>query len=51
MDLTKDSFTARIQSESLKTMKSILSVSEAIVLLDFPENYTFVVQNEKQRFY
>ena len=46
--LTKHSFIAKSQASYLKEKKVNLGVNEAIVLLDFAENYQFFVQDEIQ---
>ena len=45
-NLTAHSFVSKSQSQYLKRKKEIFGENEAIVLLDFVENYQFVVQNE-----
>lgn len=49
--LTKHDYIAQAQSRSLNDLKANLSNDEAIVLLDFSENYSFVVQEEIQSAY
>ena len=52
-NLTKlpHSFIAKLQAIYLKHPKEIVSPDEAIVLGDFAENYTFVVQDEIQSYH
>lgn len=49
--LTSHSYLAKSQGRFLKQMKSELERDECIVLLDFAENYKFVVQDEVQSFH
>ncbi|XP_047129865.1 uncharacterized protein LOC124809907 [Hydra vulgaris] len=49
--ITCHSFIAKSQSSYLKHLKETLSIDEAIVLVDFAENYTFVVQDEVQSYH
>ncbi|XP_071839778.1 uncharacterized protein [Apostichopus japonicus] len=49
--LTKHSFIAKAQSRYLKKCKEDLKNDEAIVLLDFAENYKFVIQDEVQSYH
>ena len=49
--ITPHSFIAKSQSKYLKNLKETLSLDEAIVLGDFAENYTFVVQDEIQSYH
>lgn len=44
-------FISSQQSEFLKTKKSLIDHGEVIVLGDFSENYSFVIQNEAQGFH
>ena len=44
-------FIAKAQANHLKVAKENLSENELIILLDFAENYSFVVQDAVQRFY
>lgn len=46
--LKKHHYVSKIQSKYLKERKENLGEREAIVLADFAENYTFVVQDEAQ---
>ncbi|KAJ8886975.1 hypothetical protein PR048_013189 [Dryococelus australis] len=46
--LTVDSFTATAQASYLKYCKENLNISEVVIVLDFSENYTFIVQNTVQ---
>ena len=43
--LTSQSYIAKSQGYSLKKLQSELPQNECIVLLDFAENYKYVVQN------
>ena len=49
--LTSHSFIARAQAAYLSEKKESLSPDTAIVLLDFAENYSFVVQDAVQGYY
>ena len=49
--LTSHSYIAKSQGHSLKKLKSELPQNECIVLLDFAENYKYVVQDEIQSFH
>ena len=49
--ITTHSFIAKAQSSYLKQLKESLTSDEAIVLGDFAENYTFVVQDEIQSYH
>ena len=46
-----DHFIAKTQANHLQIAKENLSENELIILLDFAENYSFVVQDAVQRFY
>ncbi|MCH2405823.1 MAG: hypothetical protein MK200_06480 [Nitrosopumilus sp.] len=48
---TKHHFTAKAQAQYLKWLKENLSSDEAIILLDFAENFSFVVQDAVQGFH
>ena len=50
-NLTTHSFIAKSQSQYLKNQKENLSRDTCIVMLDFAENYAFMVQNEIQSFH
>ena len=43
--LTTHHFIAKNQSNYLKYLKEILKPNEAIIILDFNENYSFIVQD------
>ena len=49
--LTSHSFIAKCQAKYLKSRKESLHNTEAIILLDFAENYQFVIQDEIQSFH
>lgn len=49
--LTGHHFVAKHQSEYLKSLKTDLKETELIVLMDFAENYSFVVQDAAQGFH
>lgn len=49
--LTKHHFIAKCQSKYLKDKKLTISQEECIVLLDFSENYTFLVQDAIQGYH
>ena len=50
-NLTKHSYIAKAQEDYLKHRKINISKDEAIVLLDFSENFQFVIQNEVQSYH
>ncbi|GBN96229.1 hypothetical protein AVEN_174177-1 [Araneus ventricosus] len=50
-NLTKHHFIAKSQSKYLKDMKLNIPQEECIVLLDFSENYSFIVQDAIQGFH
>lgn len=50
-DLIPHNFIAERQSLYIKELKSTLSVNEFIVIMDFSENYTFVLQDAAQGFH
>ena len=50
-NLTSHSFIAKSQAKYLKSRKDSLGANEAIILLDFAENYQFVIQDEIQSFH
>ena len=49
--ITVHSFIARAQSDYLKILKETLGPSEVIMLGDFAENYSFVIQDEVQGYH
>lgn len=49
--LTPHSYVTKSQAKYLKDIKSNLSKSEAIILIDFSENYSYVLQNEVQGYH
>ena len=49
--LTSDSFIAKSQAQYLKNRKESIYFDTAIILVDFSENYFFVVQDEVQGFH
>ena len=49
--LKKHSFTAKAQASFLKNQKATLGNDEIIILLDFTENYSYVLQDEVQSFH
>ena len=49
--LTTHTCISRAQTSYLQKQKDILDNYSAIVLVDFSENYSFVVQNEVQAFH
>ena len=51
LKLKRHAFIAKTQSYFLKELKNDLSTNHALVLLDFAENYSFVVQDEAQSFH
>lgn len=46
--LTQHHFIAKAQTDALNTFKGKLDPSEAIILLDFAENYAFIIQDAVQ---
>ena len=50
-NLTAHSFTAKEQSAFLKKQKLDLSADAAILILDFAENYQYVIQDEVQSYH
>lgn len=50
-DNTSYSFIARAQSDYLKKLKETLESNEVIMLGDFAENYSFVIQDEVQGYH
>ena len=50
-NITTHSFIAKAQSSYLKHLKETLKSDEAIVLGDFAENYSFVIQDEIQGYH
>lgn len=51
LKLKTHSFIAKEQSEHLDTMKKNLAVGEILVICDFTENYSFVIQDEIQGYH
>ena len=49
--LTSHSYISRAQTSYYKKRKDLLDNQSAIVLLDFAENYSFVIQDEVQGFH
>lgn len=49
--LLRHSFIAKKQSEYMKYLKNSLKIGEALVMCDFAENYSFVVQNAAPGFH
>lgn len=49
--LTRHHYVAKMQSDFLKNLKNNLQSTEVIVLGDFAENYSFVIQDEIQGFH
>lgn len=49
--LKKHSFIAKQQSAYFSRLKENVQVNEAVITLDFSENYSFVVQDEAQSFH
>ena len=50
-DLTAHFFISKSQSQYLKCRKELLGENAEIVLLDFAENYQFVIQDKIQSFH
>lgn len=51
VNLLPHSFITKSQSKYLKDLKSQLKTGEAIVLLDFSENFCYVIQDEVQSYH
>ena len=51
LEITSNWFIAKSQVNYLKHPKEILSPDETIVLVDFADNYTFVVQDDIQSYH
>ena len=49
--LTSRFFIAETQAQYLKNRKNAIQFDRAIVLVDFSENYSFVVQDEAQGYH
>ena len=49
-ELTEHHFIAKKQSEFLRVKKVSLKFDEAVLILDFAENYSFVVQDYAQSY-
>lgn len=49
--LKKHSFIAKQQSAYFSYLKENIKLNEALITLDFSENYSFVVQDEAQSFH
>ena len=50
-ELCEHRFISEAQSNFLKYKKETVSQNEAIILLDFAENYSFIIQDAVQRFH
>lgn len=50
-NLTRHSFVAKTQAECFKNLKANLDASECVIVGDFSENYSFVIQDEVQGFH
>ena len=50
-NITMHSFIAWAQSQYLKNLKRALGPNEVIMLGDFAENYSFVIQDEVQGYH
>ena len=50
-NLTRHSFVAKSQGEFFKNLKINLEENECVIVGDFSENYSFVVQDEVQGFH
>ena len=50
-ELSQQHFISKAQSNFLKYKKETVSQNEAIILLDFAENYSFIIQNAVQGFH
>ena len=50
-NLTSYHFIAKHQSQYLTSLKEELPANEAVLILDFAENYSFVVQDAAQRYH
>lgn len=51
LKLTRHHYVSKKQSEYFKNLKTNLKENEIIILLDFSENYSFVIQDEVQGFH
>ena len=49
--LTEHHFIAKNQNQYLKSLKASLKPNECIIILDFAENFSFVVQDAAQAFH
>ena len=49
--LTKHHYVAKKQAEFLKQMKENLKFGESVIVSDFAENYSFLVQDAAQGFH
>ena len=49
--LTTHHFVSKHQSAYLSSLKESISTDEAIIILDFVENYSFIVQDAAQAFH
>ena len=49
--LTRHHYIAKSQSSFLNNLKKNLNTNEAILLLDFSENYSFIIQDEVQSYH
>ena len=45
LDLTEHHYVSKCQSEFFKQRKASLANNECVVVLDFAENYSFIVQD------
>lgn len=50
-DLTQHHYIADAQKRYLSHCKANLEIDTCIIMMDFPENYSFVIQNSVQAFY
>lgn len=50
-ELKAHHYVSKIQSASFKDMKSTLTKEECVVVADFSENFTFIIQDEIQSFH
>ena len=49
--LTEHHFIAKSQNQYLKDLKALLKPNECIIILDFADNFSFVVQDTAQAFH
>lgn len=50
-DLTSHHFTSKTQAQYLKAVKASLPPDEVLIIMDFAENYSFIVQDAAQMYH